>query len=47
LLFSKAFVPLQCCQNAKGLKVEEEEDEDYLISEKYQSKFVVLRVGLV
>jgi hypothetical protein len=32
------------------LKVEEEEDdedEDYLVLERYQSKFIVLHVGLV
>jgi hypothetical protein len=29
------------------LKVEEEEDEDYPILERYQGKFVVLVVGLV
>jgi hypothetical protein len=37
------------CQNAKGLKVEKDEDkdEDYLVLERYQIKFVVLHVGLV
>jgi hypothetical protein len=43
-------VPLECCQNIKGLKVEKEEkeeDKDYPILERYQSKFVVLLVGLV
>jgi hypothetical protein len=36
-------VPLECCQSIESLKVkEEEEEEDYLVLEKYQGKFVVL-----
>jgi hypothetical protein len=43
-------VPLECYYSLKGLKVieeEKEEDEDYLDLERYQSKFVVLPIGLV
>jgi hypothetical protein len=39
-------VPLECCQNVEGLKVEEEEEEDegYPILERYQGNFVVFPV---
>jgi hypothetical protein len=50
LLISKTLVPLECCQNIEGLKVEMEEkqeDKDYLVLERYQNKFIVLLVGLV
>ncbi len=43
-------MPLECCQNVEGLKVKEEEkekDKDYLVLERYQSKFIVLPMGLV
>jgi hypothetical protein len=49
LFLSRALVSLECCQSVEGLKVEEEEEEgkDYPVLERYQSKFVVLPVGLV
>jgi hypothetical protein len=44
-------VLLECCHNAKGLKVEddekEDEDEDYPTLERYQGKFVVLSMRLM
>jgi hypothetical protein len=29
LLLSKVLEPLKCCQNAEGLKVEKEKEEDF------------------